>query len=158
MLNSCFLNNLYPILFPPYLFLFYQFCHLKSSCDFRSKSWFCSFLSVSCSSPPCIPTWSATVNRPASPTQYLPSFPWRSIFYVWRLISGNFCFWETSSWIILSRSAASVSFWKAVYFTIPALPIIHSVMKACCSSRFFCFWRSRSDSNLWKMLRNAFFR
>ena len=40
---------------------------------------------------------------------------------------------------ILSRSAASVSFWKAVYFTIPALPIIHSAMKACCSSRFFCF-------------------
>ena len=33
-------------------------------------------------SPPCIPTWSAKVNRPASPTRYLPSFPWRSIFYV----------------------------------------------------------------------------
>ena len=31
---------------------------------------------------PCIPTWSSTVNRPASPTRYLPSFPWRSIFYV----------------------------------------------------------------------------
>lgn len=24
----------------------------------------------------------ATVNRPALPTRYLPSFPWRSIFYV----------------------------------------------------------------------------
>ena len=23
-----------------------------------------------------------TVNRPASPTRYLPSFPWQSIFYV----------------------------------------------------------------------------
>lgn len=31
------------------------------------------------------------------------------------------------------------NFWKAVCSTIPALPIIHSAIKACCSSRFFCF-------------------
>ena len=82
-------------------------------------------------------TYLISHGKPTRVTDTVFAFVSLAIYFLcvkanfWKLLFlGNF---------ILNYFVTVRGIWKAVCSTIPALPIIHSAIKACCSSRFFCF-------------------